>query len=325
MRYLSTLVFLIFACGCSNPPEVRTAEVTRQTVESTVTSVTSGTVRAEKIADLAFGAVGRVRALHVRVGGSVKAGDVLAELENSDLQSVLETARREVARRQSLRATNSLAQSELEQAQRELEVARMAFEKSRIVAPYDGLIAGLTLEVGQLSQITAVQPLPLMTIVDFKPRYIRAEFDEVDLARVAVGMPARVTILALRRAPFAATVRKVVPFISSVREQDRTAEVELTVEAEGNVLPAGASADVEVIADLHKEVFAVPTRAVFGRGKNRSTFVVENGKLRKVPLEIGLFNYDLTEVLSGVPEGSLIAIPKEGLEFVDGMKVKPIS
>lgn len=326
MRYLCSLLFcLSFLLGCGSSPEVRTAKVTLQNVESTVTSVTSGTVRAEKIADLAFGAVGRVRALHVRVGDSVKEGTILAELENRDLQTVFETAQKEVKRRQTLRASNSLAQAELEHAERELELARMAFEKSRIVAPYDGLIAGLNLEVGQLSQITSVEPLPLMTIVDFRPRYIRAEFDEVDLARVTPGLAARVSILALRRAPFKATVRKVVPFISSVREQDRTAEVELTVDSENFTLPAGASADVEVIADLHTDVLAIPTRAVFGRGSNRSVFLVESGRLRKVALEVGIFNYDLTEIRSGVSLGSVVALPKEGLDFIDGMKVKPVS
>jgi len=322
MKRILSILVAVFLVGCSNSPQVRSVAASRRTVEATVSSVTSGTVRAEKIADLSFGAVGRVQVLRVKVGDSVKEGEILAELEDRDLISVLRTAEREVGRRKQLRASNSLAQAELEQAEREFQIAKVAFEKSRIVAPYDGLIAELNLEVGQLSQITSVEPKPLMTIVDFAPRYIRAEIDEVDLARVTPGLKARVTILAVRREPFAGTVRKVVPYISSTREQDRTAEIELTVEAEGLTLPAGASADVEVVTEVRENVLSVPTRAVFGRGKNRHAFLVEAGMLRKAPLQIGLFNYDLTEVLSGLSETSVVALPEEGLEFTDGMKVK---
>ncbi|MBN8549788.1 MAG: efflux RND transporter periplasmic adaptor subunit [Deltaproteobacteria bacterium] len=321
MKFLNFVLLSLLLAGCAKTPEARTVTASPQTVTSTVSSVNSGTVRAEKVAELAFGAVGRVKVLNVRVGDNVKKGQVLAELENDDLISMLTTAQQELVRRTQLRTSKAVAESELDQIRREVRMTQVAYDKSRIIAPYDGVIAELNLEVGQLSQITAVVPRPLMKIVDLDPRYVRAEIDEADLARVKVGQEARVKILALSRDPFPAIVRKVVPYISTIREQDRTAEIELTVDSGGTFLPAGASADVEVIIDTHKDTLAVPTRAVMGRGKQRHVFVLEGGYAYKRPIEVGLFNYDLTEVLSGVKDGEVVVLPTEGIELVDGMRL----
>ena len=233
MRPFSVIcLILLTLSGCGKTPVVQTVKPAIRTIEATVSGVTSGTVRAEKVAELAFGAVGRVKTLSVKVGDTVQSGAILAEIENQDLISILDTTRRENVRRQQLRASNALAQTDLDQILRDVQMAQVAVEKSKIVAPYDGLIVEQNLEVGQLSQITAVEPLPLIKIVDLGPRYVRAEIDEVDLSRIKVGQRARVRILAIRREPFSASVRKVVQYVSSVREQDRTAEIELTIDGE---------------------------------------------------------------------------------------------
>lgn len=320
LLHISFLCLALSACGKS--PELRTVAASKQTVTATVSSVNSGTVRAERVAELAFGAVGRVKALNVHVGDVVKTGQVLAELENDDLISMLSTAQKELVRRTQLRAAHAVAESDLELIRREVRMTQVAYDKSRIVAPYDGLIAELNLEVGQLSQITAVVPRPLMKIVDLDPRYVRAEIDEADLGRVKVGQAARVKILALSREPFPAVVRKVVPYISTIREQDRTAEIELTVDSGSTFLPAGASADVEVIVDTRNDVLAVPTRTILGRGSQRHVFVLQNGRVYKRPVEVGIFNYDLSEIRSGLSVGDEVVMPAEGVELEDGMRVK---
>lgn len=318
---VSAALLLALFAGCSKTPEIKAVKALKGSVESTVSSVNAGTVRAEQVAELAFGAVGRVKKLHVKLGDMVKAGDILAELENEDLIASYETARAEQRRRVELRAQNLISQSQVDEIRRVVDIARVAYEKSFIKAPYDGMIGELNLEVGQLSQITAVVPLALIRIVDTNPRYIRAEIDETDLGRITVGLPARAKILATRREPFSATIRKVVPFVNSTREQDRTAEIELTVDSGDVLLPAGASADIEIIVDTRTDVVAVPSRTVLGRGSNRFVYVVDGARLKKVPVTVGLYNYDRTEIVSGISEGTLVAQPTDLLEFKEGMKV----
>jgi HlyD family secretion protein len=308
--------------GCRKAPSVNVVKASRSQIEASVSGVTSGTVRAEKVAELAFGTVGRVRELNVELGDKVKAGAILAQVENQDLLSRLDVAREELERSKRLSRDNAMSRSNLIQAQGTYDAAVTAYEKSLIRAPYDGIIAEVNLEVGQLSQITAVIPLAPLRIIDVEPRYVRVEIDEVDLPKVRVGMPARIKILAVRREPFSAVVRKVVPFISSVREQDRTSEVELNVESEGVLLPAGASADVEIITETKQDVVALVTKAILGRGDDRYVFRIDGNVLRKTPIKIGIFGYTISEVVSGVREGDEVAMPSDKVELKDGLTVQ---
>jgi HlyD family secretion protein len=297
--------------GCSRSPEVT----------AVVSSVTSGTVRAEQVAELAFGTVGRVKELNVKLGDHVQAGAVLAQVENDDLRSRMRVATEELERATTLYRSNALSRSAYIQAGGDFDAARIGYEKSIIKAPYDGIIAELNLEIGQLSQITAVIPLALIRIIDTKPRYIRAEIDEVDLSKVQIGMPARVKILAVRREPFLAKVRKIVPFVSSIREQDRTSEVELDVESRGELLPPGASADVEIITDVKASALTLLPKTVLGRGSERYVYRIEAGIARRIPVQVGLSSYAATEIVSGVSEGDTVVIPSDKFELQDGMSV----
>ena len=318
-RLLSPVLLLIFVLfGCSQPVEVREAVVQKRDVESIVTSVNAGTIRAEKSAELAFGAVGRVESMNVSLGQSVKAGEILASIENSDLATNLSRMEKEYKRRQNL---NGIPESEVEASKQGVETAEMLLEKTRIRAPYDGIIAEVNLEIGQLSQITTVIPKAPLRIVDLQPRYVRAQIDEADLPKVKLGQEARIKILAVRKEPFSGKLRKIVPYVSNVREQDRTSEIEVTIETNENI-PAGASADVEIILERRPNVFALPARAFFGRAKEKYVYIEDGSRAKKQPVQVGLSNFDYVEILFGLTEGQRVLLPTDRSEALDGAKVK---
>lgn len=315
------LVGSLCLAGCKPKPEVAVVRASRGSVEATVTGVNSGTVKAEQTAELAFGAVGRVKEVSVHLGQRVKQGDVLAEVENGDLKSRLNVAGEELERAKRLSQSQAASRSNVIQAQGTYDAAVTAWEKSLIRAPFDGIVAEQNLEVGQLSQITAVIPLAPIRLVDVQPRYVRVEIDEVDLPKVNVGLPARIKILAVRREPFAGVVRKVVPYVSTIREQDRTSEVELAVESDGILLPAGASADVDVVTATKDNALIIASKAVLGRGEGRYVYRVIDDRLVKTPITAGISGYSVTEVLSGLSDGAEVALPSEKVEFRDGLAV----
>jgi HlyD family secretion protein len=320
VRPVITIALLYFT-ACKAKPEVPVVTVGRGSVEATVTGVNSGTVKAEQIAELAFGAVGRVSEVNVHLGQAVRSGEILAEVENGDLRSRLSVAAEELDRAKRLSQSQAASRSNVIQAQGTYDTAVTAYERSLIRAPFDGIVAEQNLEVGQLSQITAVIPLAPIRLVDIKPRYVRVEIDEVDLPKVQVGLPARIKVLAVRREPFKATVRKVVPYVSTIREQDRTSEIELTVDSEGVLLPAGASADVDVVTATKNNVLTVVSKAVLGRGQDRYVYRLVGGRLVKTLITTGISGYNLTEILSGLSEGDRVVLPSEKAELKDGLAV----
>lgn len=318
---LVVLLSCFLLSACKKTPSVKIVCPSQSRVETTVANVNAGTVRAEKASNLAFGGVGRVSRLNISLGSMVKKDDILAEIENSDLAAMLSFAQSETKRLSSLLSSGGSAATQVDKAESQKEELRGMYEKTLIKAPFDGLIVELNLEVGQLSQITTINPEPLMKIVDISPRYIRTEIDEVDLSKIQLGQNAKVKILAVRREPFKASVRKIIPYISTIREQDRTSQIELNVDSEGVLLPVGASADVEVIIAEKDKALSLPTRAVMGHSDARFVYCYSSGQVLKKDIQIGLYNYDRSEISEGLREIDQVILPAEGIELSDGIKV----
>lgn len=320
MKKLGTLFTLIAINACSPKVSVKAVKAVTTAVESTVTTVNSGTIEADQQAVLGFGTTGRVTKVNVRLGDAVKRGQVLAELENTDLKSSEGEATAELERSKKLFAEGLVAPAALDESRRGFEIAHAAWERSLIRAPFDGIITELNLQSGQLAQATTDKAA--IRIVDAKPRIIRGDIDEIDLSKVRPGAIARVKILAARAAAFKASVTKVIPFIATTREQDRSSQIELKFEEDTNFIPVGASADIEIIVGAKDKTLAVPTKAVFGAGDQRHVFRDNGGKLEKVPVKLGIGNYDRSEILEGIKEGDLVVIPASDTDLHDGQKVK---
>ena len=318
LRALLLPLLLIVGCAKATPVTVKKAE--RRATEEIITGVNSGTVLAEQDTELAFGAVGRVATLHVSLGDTVKRGAVLAELENDDLKTTLAVATKEEQRLNSLKDVKAVSSSMIDQAKQTRSLAAVALEKTLIRAPFDGFIAELNIEVGQLAQITAVLPKPPVRLVDTTPRYIKVPFDEIDLVKIHEGTPARIKLLAARKAPFAGVVRRVIPYVSSVKEQDRTAEIEVTIEAD-TLLPVGASADVELILSKKDAALVVPTKSVLGDNTGRFVYALVGSRAVKKQIKAGITNFDVVEVLDGLTEEDLVIIPDDKNTITDGQRV----
>jgi HlyD family secretion protein len=314
---------LLALVGCKPAPKIKASKATRAKVETTITTISSGTVDARQQAVMAFGLPARVSAVRVRVGDKVRKGQILAELDNSDLQKILRDARAEAQRAEKLAKEGLASQSVLDDALRAVEVARAGLDKSILKAPFDGLVTELNLSVGEMGQASAAGAKTPLRLVDLEPRIIKGSIDESDLGKVKPGNPARVRILAVRPKAFGAVVERVIPFVNTTREQDRTAAVEIKLLEGGAEIPVGASADIEIVLDSVEQTLAVPTRTLLGTGSAKYLYAIEDDKLKKTSVQLGLGNYDRTEVKAGVTEGVLVAYPADDFEMKDGVKVKP--
>lgn len=316
------------SAACGKKPVVKGVQAAKTSVESSVTTTTAGTVTADQQAVLSFGAVGggggRVARIAVNSGDRVKRGQILAELENADLETVSKNAEADLARTRKLFKAGLVSKVALDDARKAYDTARVNLDKSQIRAPFDGVITEMNLELGEMAQTTPVTGVKAqMRIVDIQPRIIKGDIDEIDLARVEVGTPARVKIQAVSPDWLSATVTKVIPFVSTIKEKDRTSEVELELtERRAELIPVGASADIEIITEQKDGVLAVPARTVIGRGGGqRHVFRFEGGVVHRRDVKTGIGNFERVQILSGISEGDVVAFPPEEIELKDGMKV----
>jgi RND family efflux transporter MFP subunit len=305
--------------SCTKAVPLKAVKAVKADVEETVTTISSGTVEAQQQAVLGFASTGRVAAIHVKAGDVVKAGQTLAELESGDLKSILKEAQAEYQRNQKLYAEKLVSKVALDESRKALEVARAGSTRATIIAPFDGMVTEVNLQLGESVGQGAKPPVRL---VDEKPRLLKGEIDEVDLAKVKEGQIARVRIPAAGTKAFEAKVSKVVPFIDTTKEQDRTSQIELQMEATEQRIPVGASAEVEIITNRKGGVIAVPSRLILGSQENRYVFKLAGSSLAKTPVKIGIGNYDRSEILSGLAEGDVVVYPSEDKELSDGLKAK---
>lgn len=322
MTYRFFWLFFIFSSsGCFKKLEVKSVLVSEAAVETTVSTVSSGTVEAEQQAVLSFGIQGRVQKILVKLGERVKKDQLLSALQNDDLEAIFRQSERDLSNAEKLFADGLTSKTNLNEIKKNYEVAKSNFEKSEIRAPFAGIVGELNLQVGEV--VGPAGTKALIRVVDEKDRIIKGQIDELDLAKVKSGALARVRVQSLQKDPLLARVTQVVPFISTTKEQERTAQVELLLVNHESV-PVGASADIEIVVEKKDKTVAVPTRAILGTQNQRYVYKILDGKLTRTDLEVGLGNYDTTEVIKGLNLGEEVALPGENLEMKEGLRVRAV-
>jgi HlyD family secretion protein len=233
-------------------------------------------------------------------------------------------ADRAEGRAESTAAGCAAAQATAEVSQAQLGVIRAQLERTRLRAPFAGVIAEINGELGEFvtpSPVGVPTP-PTVDLIDASCLYISAPIDEIDAPRIRRGMTARIQLDAFPDRSFPGHVRRIAPYVLDQEKQARTVEIEAEFEnPEPGLLP-GYSADVEVILDSRDDVPRIPTTVI--RGGNR-VFVYDpdTHMLSEREISTGLSNWEFTEVTAGLGEGEQIVstVDREGVE--DGALVEP--
>ena len=207
------------------------------------------------------------------------------------------------------------------QAAAAVDLARVTLEKTVLRAPFDGVIADVTTEVGEW--ITPSPPglpiPPVLEILDTSSIYVSAPLDEADVGKVASGLPARITLDAYPGRSFASCVTRVAPFVLDVKEQNRTFDVEASFEdaAFAGTLKPGLSADVTVVLRTVEGVLRVPGYALL---EGDHVLLLRDGRLVRVPVKTGLRNWDFVEITAGLAEGDLVVVSLDRAEVKEGAR-----
>lgn len=266
-----------------------------------------------------------------------------ARAEHRRACTAAELARREYQRNRELAADGIVTESLLDQSESAADTGAAACEaaaavvetaeaavrvlenelrKTVLTAPFDGVVAEVSIELGEWTTPSppALPVPPVIDLLDSRVTYISAPMDEVDSARIRPGQSARVTIDSHPDESFAGTVSRVAPYVLDVEAQNRTVEIEVELEDRelaASLLP-GTSSDVEVILDVHDNVLRLPTPALL---PGQAVLMVNDGVLERRELEVGLRNWDYTEILGGISEGEKVVSSLDREEIQAGAEV----
>lgn len=164
---------------------------------------TDNAYTATEIAQVTPEVDGTIAAVRVVDTNSVKAGDVLAEIDPRDMQVAYDKAKAnfdrakiDFDRRKALSASGSVSADELTRSENDLALASANFreaslnlERTTIKSPIDGVVAKRQVQLGQRVRAGT----PLMVIVPLHKLHVDANFKESELEKIQVGQPVRLT------------------------------------------------------------------------------------------------------------------------------------
>lgn len=215
------------------------------------------------------------------------------------------------------------ARARVAQAAASLDFARAQLAKTVLRAPFDGIVAELRSELGEwiTPSPTGIPMPPVLDLIDPSAVYVTAPLDEVDVARVRMGLPVRVSLDAFPGRTFPGHVRRVAPYVLDLEKQNRTFDVDVELDDGPEVrrLPPGASADIEVILESREAPLRIPSHAVNESGK---VLLVQGGTLMERAVRIGIKGWEFAEVTDGLAKGDAVVVSLDRAEIKAGARVR---
>lgn len=293
-----------------------------------------GEIQARYVTPLSFRVGGKIVERYVRLGDAVKAGQIVARLDQADAQKNLANAQAQFdgaqhrfvyAKQQLDRDTaqaheNLIAPTQLEQtqdayaaasAQRDSAQSQLALAKDQLgyttlTADHAGSITAENADTGQnVTAGQAVYNLAWSGDID-----VVCDAPEGDLPQLAVGSTASVTLPALPGKRLSAHVREVSP---AADPQSRTYRVKLTLAAPDASIRLGMTANVafataDETAGAHP--YTLPATALFHQGDAPAVWVVRAGTdtLELRPVRVARYDERTVSVTSGLNDGERVVL-----------------
>jgi macrolide-specific efflux system membrane fusion protein len=336
-------VTMILSGNGEKSSATETAAVVRRDIGSTVLS--TGIIKPMVGAEVKVGSriSGVVRQLRANIGDHVRAGQVIAELDDAELQARLnqnlaalakaqadlEYARSTSERTQSLRqkelvsaqesdlaATSvRVAHAQLKQAEANLEYARVQVSYTTISSPTAGVIASVSTQEGETVSASLAAPT-FVSIIDLRRLEVQAFVDETDIGKIQLGQEGSFTVDTYPDTDFKGTVTAIYP---KAVIQDNVVNYIVTLhisDFQGKTLRPEMTTNVTIDLEIRKNVLAVPTSAITRERGERYVTVIDGVRTFQRKVTTGWKDNGFTEIITGLKEGEQILAAKSNQENI---------
>lgn len=316
----------------------------------------SGYVVAQRKAQVASKATGRLVDLLVEEGTVVKKGQVLARLESNDMEAELAQAKADVRvaqaslaeaeanfkRSESLLPQRLISQQDydltqaayrraiasVESVQARVRASEVALENTQIRAPFDGTVLTKDADVGDI-----VAPFgsagnskgSVVSMADMGSLQVEADVTEANIEQVKVGMPCEITLDAFPEKRYRGEVHMIVP--TADRAKATVLVKARFLDRDERVLPE-MSAKVAFLTKQMTEteasarpIITVDLAAVADRNNQKVVYLIDRDKALEKTVTLGAMVGNSVEVLSGVASGDRVILNPPA-DMKTGTKVK---
>jgi multidrug efflux system membrane fusion protein len=343
------LVIGVVGCQKGEPKNSNADKVQEQAVSVAVVSaeqgqisrplVVEGNIAARSEVKILPKLSGRVLAVMVDEGSTVKAGQTLAQIESPEMewqmqqqkaslltaQANLENAKSNLDRMRTLVDQGAVSQQQYEGALTQLKVSEAQTkqikasirlletqrENATVTSPISGIVIDRAAEIG----LMAMPSSPLFTIAEAGPLELQVNVPEQEMSHLKVGAPVQVESAAFPGEIFTGKIREVSP---SVDPQTRQIKAKIDL-GKGGQLKVGMFVR-GTIQTQSRKALVLPASAVQTDGSQAFVYLETEGKAKRVNIQTGIREGAQVEILSGLDAGAPV-VTEGGAFLKDGSKI----
>lgn len=321
----------VHTAAAQESPPATAVEAAEVEVGEVVDAMTvTGTLRSDESANISAEIDGRVQGVHFTEGQPVEQGALLFTLDDVVYRAELATAEAnlQLSQRNSERAVELLqrnagtvrardeAEAELAINHAEVDLARARLDKTRIAAPFAGVVGLREVSVG--GYVTPGQNL--VNLEDIDPIKVDFPVPERALSAVGVGQAIEVTVDAWPGRTFEGEVYAIDPQINA---QGRSIAIRATIDNQEHLLRPGLFAKVRLITERRDEALLVPEQAIFAQAGKPYVYKVADGVARLTEVELGARRVGQAEITAGLAAGDVVVTAGQ-MKLRDGASVRVI-
>lgn len=343
-KVLPYAFFLIwFSTGLNAAP--RPVKIAPLAQDQTQSARFYGLLQGDRQAPLSFRVPGQLTELNVVEGQKVQKGQVLARLSAKDIdaqagqadagvaasKAQYEQAKREYARYEPLYRSGAISKGQFEQVRTGLAMAKAGYEnalaqRSRaslaqkdtvLVSPFDGAVTALLAK-----QYSHLGPdMPVLTLESLSGWQVQTPLPQTWRQTLQIGQQAHVTFDALPSRTFEARLSRMA---SRAQTGTQTWNALWTLEPTNEPLLPGTAAAVTPVG-IKSPALALAASALFSDEKGTAIWLVDRGKVTRVPVEVKGFTCDGRALIQGpgIKAGDRAVVAGVN-DLTEGQEVRPL-
>lgn len=253
---------------------------------ATLTSIDSGVFEEDTPTSVKSMSSGTVKSIYIKEGSYVQDGEVVIILENDSLYTSLSDAR-----------------SSLSDAYTELNDTEDDYSFYTITAPIDGVVTSISVSEGDYVRSEST----LAKIVNNYEIEFQIEVDELDILSLEIGQEAKVTIDAIEETSTTPLTGTVSEIALEGTTMNSVTSYPVTISLSGNdEIRIGMNCSAEIIVESAEDVLILPVEAIDSK-RDKYYVTLKDGTEKEV--EVGIYNEDYIEIVSGLTEGEEVLLP----------------
>jgi membrane fusion protein (multidrug efflux system) len=251
-----------------------------------------------------------------QLGDKVKAGTLIARLEDKEYvnsikletnQLNLELTESELKKQESLYEKGGVTLKDLKtasinyaNAKTTVENSKLQLDKTRIVAPIDGVIVDLP----YYTQSTQIETgSTIVKIMDYLVMYMEVQLPEKYISVIKPGQIVKLTNYTIPEDTIIGNITQLSPAINS---DTRTFKGNISINNPDYLLRPGMFVKADIVTDHKDSVIVIPKSIILSRQKGKTVFIVDRGVAAERIIETGLENITDVEVTRGLTKNERV-------------------